>query len=113
MPHDMNGNEIKVGSTVLVPCSVKAIHLTEQYCNVDLETNIAMHPTSNRTALTLNSRQTIRKGSTDQVDLLRASYTIVDYIYRNWGSLDMPDALHTLVNDLRPKLDKAIDEQPK
>ncbi len=63
MPHDMNGNELKVGSTVYVPCSVKAIHLTEEYCNLDLETNIAMYPSSNRSALTLNSRQVVRKAS--------------------------------------------------
>ena len=61
MPHDMNGKELKVGSTVMVPCNVKAIHQTEEYCNVDLETNLEMFPGGNRSQITLNSQQTILK----------------------------------------------------
>lgn len=60
MPHDKRGTELQVGDTVMVPCRVKAIHLTEDYCNVDLETKIAMFPTDKPTAVTLNSRQTIK-----------------------------------------------------
>ncbi len=60
MPHDKRGEELHVGDTVMVPCLVKAIHLTEDFCNVDLETKIAMFPSDRPTALTLNSRQTIK-----------------------------------------------------
>ena len=61
MPHDVDGKELKVGSTVMVPCNVIAIHITEEYCNVYLETNLEMYPSGNRTLLTLNSQQTILK----------------------------------------------------
>jgi hypothetical protein len=56
MPHDRDGHELKVGDTVLVPCKVKAIHLTEDYCNVDLET-ARMWPSDQPSSLTLNSRR--------------------------------------------------------
>lgn len=58
MPHDRRGTELQVGDIVMVPCRIKAIHLTEDYCNVDLETKLAMPPLNTVTALTLNSRQT-------------------------------------------------------
>lgn len=60
MPHDIRGTELKVGDIVLVPCRVKAIHLTEDYCNLDLETKHNMPPMQTPTALTLNSRQTVK-----------------------------------------------------
>jgi hypothetical protein len=60
MPHDKRGEELKVGDTVMVPCRVRAIHLTEDYCNVDLETKLTMPPFDQATTLTLNSRQTIK-----------------------------------------------------
>ena len=36
MPHDKNGTELRANDTVLVRCRVRAVHLTEDYCNVDL-----------------------------------------------------------------------------
>ncbi len=57
MPHDKDGAELRVGDTVNIPCRVKAIHVTEDYCNVDLETLLEMPPTGHHSALTLNSRQ--------------------------------------------------------
>lgn len=60
MPHDHHGAELKVGDVVMVPCVVKAIHLTEDYCNVDLVTREYMHPSHDVTKLTLNSRQTVK-----------------------------------------------------
>ena len=63
MPHDMQGNELKVGDIVSIPCKVKAIHLTEEYCNVDLETCAVMPPSDHRLNVTLNSRQVVLKVS--------------------------------------------------
>lgn len=60
MPHDKRGDELKVGDTVMVPCKVKAIHLTEDYCNVDLVTKEKMPPLETTTSITLNSRQVIK-----------------------------------------------------
>lgn len=60
MPHDKRGTEIQVGDVVMVPCVVKAIHLTADYCNVDVETKEGMPPTLETVRLTLNSRQTIK-----------------------------------------------------
>jgi hypothetical protein len=64
MPHDKRGEELRVGDTVLVPCVVKAIHLTADYCNVDLETKEPMHPFAQKTALVLNSKQTVKPRAT-------------------------------------------------
>lgn len=66
MPHDKRGTELQVGDTVMVPCRVKAIHLTEDFCNVDLETKLTMPPMNHVTVLTLNSRQTIKPTATYQ-----------------------------------------------
>ena len=61
MPHDKRGTELVVGDTVLVPCVIRAIHLTEDYCNVDLETKYKMPPLLLAgISFTLNSRQTIK-----------------------------------------------------
>lgn len=60
MPHDKRGEELHVGDVVMVPCIVKAIHLTADYCNVDLETKEGMPPSMETRTITLNSRQTIK-----------------------------------------------------
>ena len=108
MPHDMNGNELRVGTTVLIPCQVKAIHLTEQYCNVDLETNIPMYPSDNRTTLTLNSKQTIKKETADEVRLMRELRVIIDYVCKNGVAVGFPSAVTDIAQQLRAQLDKAL-----
>src|SRR4051812_22251084 len=60
MPHDKRGTEVRVSDIVMAPCRVKAIHLTEDFCNVDIETQIAMPPLGTVSSFTLNSRQTIK-----------------------------------------------------
>ena len=71
MPHDKRGTELQVGDTVMVPCRVKAIHLTAYYCNVELETALPMPVAAGQwpscdivQQLTLNSRQTIKPTAT-------------------------------------------------
>ena len=61
MPHDINGKVLKVSDVVLIPCKVNAIHITEEYCNVELETNLGMYPNGTKTSIILNSQQTILK----------------------------------------------------
>lgn len=70
MPHDNRGEELKVGDIVFVPCVIKAIHLTEQYCNVDVETREMLLPTQRPTAITLNSRQTVKPRATFEYRLV-------------------------------------------
>lgn len=36
--HDAKGRELQVGDTVLVPCKIKSLAKTEDFCNVNLET---------------------------------------------------------------------------
>jgi len=57
MPHDMNGNVLKAGDAVVVPCTVKEIQTGEEYCNVTLETNFVLYPGDARTSIVLNARQ--------------------------------------------------------
>lgn len=64
MPHDKRGSELKVGDTVMVPCRIRAIHLTADYCNVDLETVEGMPPLLHTSQITLNSKQTIKPTAT-------------------------------------------------
>jgi len=44
MPHDFVGNIISVGNIVWIPCRVKLVHLSEDYCNLDLESIHSMPP---------------------------------------------------------------------
>jgi hypothetical protein len=60
MPHDRDGNLLAVGDTVSVPCIVKEIHQTEDYCNVMLHTQQAMPPSHDRTVINLNAKQVVK-----------------------------------------------------
>ena len=57
----MNGKELKVDDTILIPCKVKSITLESDYCNVTVETNEFMPPYTTPTTITLNSRQVLKK----------------------------------------------------
>jgi len=34
MPHDINGDELHIGDTILIPAKVKSITMDENYCNL-------------------------------------------------------------------------------
>lgn len=57
MPHDKNGQELKVGDTVAVEAVVTAIFQTDDYCNVNLNTVEPMFPGNDKTFLVLNTKQ--------------------------------------------------------
>jgi hypothetical protein len=57
MPHDCNGNVLRVGDIVDIPCRVAVIHEGEDYCNVNLETIYPMYPESALTVISLNTKQ--------------------------------------------------------
>lgn len=92
MPHDRDGEVLSVGDTVYVPVKITAIHLTEDYCNVNLETLQPMPPSHTRTELHLNAKQvikncldprtaarqikTIKKDATPEPEALRRPMTI-------------------------------------
>lgn len=61
-PLDRDGNLLSVGDMVTVPCKIRGITQTEEYCNVTLETEGKMFPGEDRTHFILNSRQVIKKG---------------------------------------------------
>jgi hypothetical protein len=58
--HDKNGTAIAKGDVVNVPCRITEEHGGTDYCNVTLETVEPMHPGTNKTTITLNSKQVIR-----------------------------------------------------
>jgi hypothetical protein len=61
MPHDRDGNLLEIGDFVYIPCIVKSISLTEDYCNLTLETTIPMPPENKYTnTYTLNTKQIIK-----------------------------------------------------
>lgn len=59
MPHDMGGKLIEVGDVVHIPCRVKSIQMTEEYCNLSVETIQFMPPYTTPTTVTLNTKQVI------------------------------------------------------
>lgn len=59
MPHDKNGKLIKVGNIVLIPCKVKSITMSEDYCNLTVESLYYMPPYEQPTTYTLNAKQVI------------------------------------------------------
>lgn len=65
MPHDIDGNELKVGDIVYIPVKIKTIELTENYCNVTVETQHRMPPLDSVTTIVLNSKQ-VMKGSIER-----------------------------------------------
>ena len=42
--HDARGKELKVGDMVVILASVTALHPTEDYCNVEVKTQIGRRP---------------------------------------------------------------------
>ena len=71
MPHDVHGKEIKVGDRVHIPCVVKALHLAEEYCNIDVEFCYPMPPYNERPKYSnLNTKQVERVEHAALEDLL-------------------------------------------
>jgi len=65
MPHDRHGATVQVGDRVRVEFIVKEMHLTEDYCNLSLESVERMPPTlEHRTMLAINARQTVKVAKT-------------------------------------------------
>lgn len=42
--HDARGKELKVGDVVLIPCVIKELNPTEDYCNVSVVSQIGRRP---------------------------------------------------------------------
>jgi hypothetical protein len=62
MPHDAQGRELKVGDTVIMPFTVKEVHMTEEFCNLKLESCFPMPGRHERTTLSeVNTRQVVRQ----------------------------------------------------
>ena len=57
MPHDAYGHLLNIGDIVYIPAKVKEIHQTEEYCNVSLETERPLFPTSRPYVMVLNAGQ--------------------------------------------------------
>ena len=70
MPHDAKGRELKPGDKVLVPFIVKDVFMTEDYCNVNLESVATMPPIHNSKANlgAINTRMVIRANPGDETD---------------------------------------------
>lgn len=62
MPHDKDGKEIKVGDRVTIEFEVKEVHMTENFCNVNLRSVIPMPPYNDQflTVAAVNTRQCVK-----------------------------------------------------
>ena len=57
MPHDMNGNVLKVGDRVLIPAIVKTIQMSEDYCNLTAESTERMPGNDSLSTFNINTKQ--------------------------------------------------------
>ena len=58
MPHDVNGKILKQGDKVLVRCTVLSVGADGDYCNANLETDLAMPGNGVKTKISaINTRQ--------------------------------------------------------
>lgn len=60
MPHDKNGAELQAGDFVSLLCKVKSVQANTDYCNCVLETAEVMSPGGSKTAVVVNTKQTIK-----------------------------------------------------
>lgn len=57
--HDRNGNPLKVGDKVNVPCTIVSLgNPAEDYCNINLVTDVPMGTRTVGDSITLNAKQT-------------------------------------------------------
>lgn len=64
MPHDKNGELVAVGDLVTIEFVVTAVHMSEDFCNVNLESVEGMPPSGTKTSLgAVNTRQTVKVGT--------------------------------------------------
>lgn len=60
MPHDKHGHALAVGDIVLIPCTVKSVQSSTDYCNVELETTEPNFPGTSKGTLNMNSKQCLK-----------------------------------------------------
>ncbi len=61
MPHDANGKVLAVGDKVHIPATVKAVHMAEDYCNLDLEFDLIMPGRDSKDQYhAINTRQVVK-----------------------------------------------------
>lgn len=65
MPHDMYGQLVQEGETVLIPCKVVSITTGEEYCNATLATLKPMPPYTMPTTIVLNTKQLVHEFAPD------------------------------------------------
>lgn len=70
MPHDKNGELLKVGDHVVVECEVVEVYAATDFCNVQLQFVEPMYPSDRRDRVTLNAKQ-VTKVQAD--DVLRST----------------------------------------
>lgn len=66
--HDAFGRPLEVGDRVMVPCKIKSVSSSLEYCNVSLETEASMPPYTNKDTITLNAKQVLRNNDGDSLD---------------------------------------------
>jgi hypothetical protein len=54
---DVNGTELRVGDHVVVEGVIKSANPTDEYCNVQIETDEPMYPGDSKSTLWLNAKQ--------------------------------------------------------
>lgn len=61
MPHDLNGEEIKIGDRILIPCIVKSIQAAVDFCNLTVETEHKMPGNDSISTYTLNTKMVVKE----------------------------------------------------
>jgi hypothetical protein len=61
MPHDRDGELVKVGDKVNIPAIVTAIQTGEEYCNISVQPVEPMYPSDRHDTITFNSKQVVKE----------------------------------------------------
>lgn len=60
MPHDLKGNLVQVGDKVLIPATVTAVQVGEEYCNLSVEYDYPMPSYTTKMHGTFNTKQVVK-----------------------------------------------------
>lgn len=64
MPHDKNGEELKVGDVVHLKCTITHLSENAEYCNCTIQSVEPVHPSNHQTGtiVSLNTKQVEKCG---------------------------------------------------
>ena len=76
--HDRLGRELKEGDLVLVPCRVKSVFATEDFCNLTLESVFGRRPDDNKEVIHAINTGVVLRANEGDTNVISASVLLSD-----------------------------------